>query len=302
MTKNPYRFSLIGPGRVGSSVAMALVRMGWTCKSIMYKDRTGTMSRKLKSSFLDARIVDRNSLMQDDFRVLLITVQDDEIQNVVDKLSANKYINWNSKVVLHVSGVKRVEILSPLRKRGAAIGALHPAAAFAAEYQPSAAFAICYDFFGDAAAFNAAQQITKRLKSKLIHLRSERQRVLLHIASAIASNSTVVAVRSAERLISNFLSQADAKMLIQGLLDSTIKNLSTNNGMISLTGPLARGDFGVIREHIKALENDKTLLQFYRSWSLLGVELLLEDKHTRDGFSRERRTAMTKIKKLVENK
>lgn len=110
--------------------------------------------------------------------------------------------------------------------------------------------------------------------------KSEKQRVLLHIASAIASNSTVIAIRGAEKLISTFVDPANARDLMAGLLESTLKNMSATEGMKSLTGPLVRRDKEVVAEHMKALENEKTLLQFYRSWSLLGVELLRKTEMT----------------------
>lgn len=302
MTKQRYLFSLIGPGRVGSSISMALTDKGWACKSVVLKSSSEAQTRKLKSLFPEAKIIHQSPLMQDDFKVLLIAVQDHELQKVVTQISGIEHIDWRSKIVLHVSGVKAVEVLSPLKRLGAAIGALHPIAAFANEYQPNAALEIYYDFLGDKDASQTARQITRLLKSKLIHLRSEKQRVLLHIASAMASNSTVIAVRKAEELISNFVDSADARGLMEGLLASTIKNLSVNRGMESLTGPLTRGDIGVIAKHIRVLENDKTLLQFYKSWSLLGVELLLKDKDLVERSSRSKRTTLKEIKRLLEKK
>jgi predicted short-subunit dehydrogenase-like oxidoreductase (DUF2520 family) len=302
MTKQLQSFSLIGPGKVGSSLAMALTEDGWICKSVVQKIDARVHKVKLRRAFPHATIIAQMSSIPDDFDVLLIAVRDDEIQKVVARLSIIKQINWSSKIVLHASGVKSVGILSPLKNLGAVTGALHPVAAFASQYQPGAAIGIYYDFFGDEGALQAARQITKLLKSKLIVLKSEEQRILLHIASAIASNSTVVAVRSAEKLISSFIASSDAKALMEGLLASTVKNLSINNGMKSLTGPLARADLDVISEHIKTLKNDKALLQFYKSWSLLGMELLLKNKPDRNERPRDQQTALTKIKRLLESK
>ena len=274
-------FSLVGPGRVGSSLAMALEGKGWECRHILPKDRSESQRRKLSSVFPAADIVERASSLADDFEILFIAVQDDEIENVVDGLLAVNNISWKSKVVLHTSGVKSVGLLQPLRGRGASVGALHPIAAFANRYQPRSASEIYYDFFGDKKAQSVARRIAGLLNSKLIILKNERQRMLLHIASAIASNSTVVAIRSAEELVSGFIHPRDAKALMTALLSSTVSNLSENEGMKSLTGPLARADIEVISDHIKALESKKTLLQFYKSWSLLGIDSLLRDGHDR---------------------
>jgi predicted short-subunit dehydrogenase-like oxidoreductase (DUF2520 family) len=230
--------------------------------------------------------------MPDDFRVLVIAVQDDEIQSVAAELSTIKRIDWEAKVVIHTSGVKSVESLLPLKKRGAAVGAFHPIAAFANEYQPQAVYGIYCDFFGDKVALSLAREITAEFGSKLIVLHSEQQRILLHIASVIASNSTVVAIRSAESLISDFVGPVDVKALMAGLLRSTVRNLQKNNGIKSLTGPLARGDAEVVSDHIKALESNKRLLQFYKSWSLLGVEMLSRARP-------EKKAQLKKIRRIL---
>lgn len=294
MTRLAQSFSLIGPGRVGTSLAMSLEGKSWICKCIVRKGESRAQLKKLKFSFGSARVVAHASLMPDDFRVLVIAVQDDEIQSVVAELSTIKQIDWRAKVVIHTSGVKSVGSLLPLKKRGAAVGAFHPIAAFANEYQPQAVRGIYYDFFGDKVALSLAREITAQLGSKLIILHSEQQRILLHIASVIASNSTVVAIRSAEKLISDFVSSVDAKALMAGLLTSTVRNLHNNNGMKSLTGPLTRGDVEVISDHIKALESYKRLLQFYKSWSLLGVEMLSRARP-------EKKAQLKKIRKILSN-
>ena len=292
MTRVARSFSLIGPGRVGTSMAMSLEEEGWICKCMVRKGESRAQSKKIGSLFGSARVVAHASLMPDDFEVLLIAVQDDEIQNVAAELSTIKQIDWRAKVVIHTSGVESVESLLPLKKRGAAVGALHPIAAFANEYQPQAARGIYYDFFGDKGALSLARKITEQLASKLVILHSERQRILLHVASVIASNSTVVAIRSAEKLISEFVRPVDAKALMAGLLSSTVANLHNNSGMESLTGPLARGDIGVIRDHIKALESNERLSQFYKSWSLLGVEML-------SCVRQEKKARLNKIRKIL---
>ena len=286
-------FALIGPGRVGSSLGAAIGRKGWFCSCIVRKGSNRSQLSKLKSAFHGAAIFNQPSLITDNFKFLLIAVRDDEIQTVVDVLSAVKHIDWESKIIFHTSGVKSVGVLSPFKKLGAAVGALHPIAAFANEYHPAAAKKIYYDFIGDRRALIFARQITKLLDSKLIILSSERDRVLLHIASVIASNFTVIALRKAEKLIADFVSAADAKAMMTSLLSSTVRSLIANDGINSLTGQLARGDIEVISDHIKALESDTSLSQFYKSWSLLGVEELLRDKQSK-------RVHLRNIKKILE--
>lgn len=353
MTRTVLRFSIVGPGRVGSSIARALQQSGGRCSTIIYKDESRRELTRLRLAFPESHILDQLSLSASDepttishylppldsvnrshtasrvitrshdtvaqpsishqagFQkgklrtgialrdcdVIFIAVEDDKIPDVVSRLSALHGIDWKGKVVFHTSGVVRVKVLSALKEQGATVGALHPIAAFASRYDAEAAMGIYYDFFGANGALVAARKVTGSLHSKLLILKSERERSLLHVACATASNSTVIALRSAEQLISDFINAKDARSLIERLLSSTVRNLTDRKNLDSLTGPLKRGDAGVIAEHIKALESDRYLLRFYKAWSLLGIKILLEDE--RDRFQRAR---LKKIKKILEGK
>ena len=272
---------------------MSLEDCGWICRAVVRGGHNRNQLGRLKAVFRNARIVSLPSVVSDDFRLMLIAVQDDKIERVVGDLSALGNINWKSKVVLHTSGTKSIKMLSPLKKLGAATGGLHPIAAFASGYRPESALGIYYDFFGDGTALSCAREIVRMLKSELLVLKSERQRVILHVASTMASNSTAVAVRAAEHLISRFVRPTYGKAIMACLLESTVRNLAVTDGVESLTGPLVRGDKEVVAEHMKALESEPALLQFYRSWSLLGVELLLRNRSD---------TRLREIKKLLEAK
>ncbi|MGO9482290.1 MAG: DUF2520 domain-containing protein [Candidatus Kryptoniota bacterium] len=289
-------FSLVGPGRAGSSLARALNEAGWRCSTIVRKGKSAKESPVLMRAFHGTRIAGSIRKLSNDFDVLFIAVQDDTISVVADQLSKLEDIEWKKKVVLHLSGATDLDALSGLKRKGAKVGALHPIASFANKLEPEAARGIYYDFLGDRGAETVARRIVGQLNSKLLVLKSENQRTRLHLAGAFASNSTIVAVTCAKLLISGFVRESDATSLLRRLLQSTFENLSNSFGMESLTGPLKRGDVSVIRKHVKALENEPELLQFYVSWSLLGVEELLKVEH--DAF---RKARLKEIKKILED-
>lgn len=292
MIKGGYHFSLIGPGRVGSSLALALEAIGWRANSFLVKEEHSASVNALKVHFPFANITSDVTLLVYLSDVVLITVQDDEIAGMVKSLAKNPNIRWKSKVVLHMSGIVNLRVLRPLKKLGASVGALHPVAAFANEFNPVSAREIWYDFFGERPAQIVARRIVSALDSRFVVLRSENQRTILHLAASIASNSTAVAISAAEGMLKGLLKHKDAKELMQSLLFSTVRNLSENEGIRSLTGPLVRGDTEVIGRHLKALENNPTLSQFYKSWSLLGVDLLLKNGNNE--------TRLRKIKEMLE--
>ncbi len=289
-------FCLVGPGRVGSSVGMALIRAGWRCDTVVMNNRgSSTLMRGLRRHFRDASLVDSVSSLKKGSSLFLITVSDDMIGPVAEDLAKNNNLRLRNTVTLHVSGIVPVGVLGPLRDVGVSIGALHPASPFARRFSPDSARNIYYDFFGDEYAGDVARKITRALSSKIVFLRSERQRELLHVASVIVSNFTVLGMQAADKLVSGIIHRKDAKLLLEGLLNSTALNLSAEKGVSPLTGPLARGDMEVIAKHLKALESKPVLLQFYRSASLLGVDVLMESVRTP-----AKRRRLSEIRKLLE--
>jgi predicted short-subunit dehydrogenase-like oxidoreductase (DUF2520 family) len=295
MRKDRPRFSIVGPGRVGSSLAKALIQEGWHCDSIVGQGGKPSQAREIKKRIRVVHFVDSVLSLSPAFDLLFLTVSDDQIKNVADELAAARGITWRGKTVLHTSGIVAADSLVKLKRAGAHTGALHPIAAFAVPFSSRSARNICYDFLGDRVSRKVAASVTRDLSSRLLVMRSERERSLLHIATVIISNFTVIGTLAAQELISNFINKQDFKILSNGLLGSTRDNLFKINGVSGLTGPLARGDFGVVRKHLKSLENNSTLLQFYRSASVLGIQALLKEERRP-----ARRRSLLEIKKLLE--
>ncbi|HQT91075.1 MAG TPA: DUF2520 domain-containing protein [Candidatus Kryptobacter bacterium] len=295
MRRSGVSFSIVGPGRVGSSLAKALVQEGWHCDSIVGQTGGGLREHELSRRLPGVHLVDSISSLGPDFDLLFLTVTDDHIGRVASELAVVRGIDWTGKTVLHTSGIVTVASLRKLKLAGAHTGALHPIAPFATPFSPRSARNIYYDFLGDDASRKLAFRVTKDLSSKLLVMRSERDRALLHISSVILSNFTVIGALTAEELLSDFILKKDIKMLSNRLLSSTFNNLNKAHGVSGLTGPLARGDLGIIGKHLKSLENNSALLQFYRSASLLGIRALLKAERRP-----ARRKNLLEIKKLLE--
>lgn len=287
-------FCLVGPGRVGSSLGIALVKEGWRCVAIVRNGAASHDSRRLKKVFPGASLVNSPSSLCGDFELLLLTVSDNALENTAIQLSENPRLKWRGKVVLHASGIVPVSAIKSLKAAGASTGAFHPISAFATKFLPAQARNIYYDFFGGKPARKMAFELAAALSSKVLSLRSERERELLHIASVIVSNFTVIGMRAATELTSGITRGKDAGNLFEGLLNSTIANLQLKRGMSSLTGPLARGDLEVITKHLEALESNPVLLQFYKSSSLLGVDMLVRNARTP-----ARRRELLKMRRLL---
>ncbi len=295
MSEGSASFSVVGAGRVGTSLALALVRTGFRCASIVA--RQTTTRAVLRRRLLRSDILKSISDLKDNFQFVIIAVRDGEIRSVADLLGANRNIEWRDKIVFHTSGVVELDALDKLKARGANIGAFHPLAPFASKFASQKARSIFYDFAGDKKSLRLARELAHRLESRLFVLKSERERTMLHVASVLASNFTVIAARTSEEMAAGIIGSGNSKSVIDRLLSDTVDNIFSKKGYEALTGPLARGDINVIQKHLRILENDPPLLQFYKSSALLGIESLLKTN-----LQNARDSRLIRIKKLLEDK
>jgi predicted short-subunit dehydrogenase-like oxidoreductase (DUF2520 family) len=70
------------------------------------------------------------------------------------------------------------------------------------------------------------------------------------------------------------ISQADAAQALLPLVKGTVNNIEHLGPVKALTGPIARGDAGVIKGHLEALKTvDPRFSDIYRAISRLTVEV-----------------------------
>ena len=116
--------SIIGAGRLGTALAVALEAKGYPIRSLVARHtksaRSAAAVLKTKAATFSARQI--SSLLLSD--LFLITVPDDQIATVAAQLAT---LNYDPKpTVLHTSGALSSEVLSPLRAKGWSIGSVHP--------------------------------------------------------------------------------------------------------------------------------------------------------------------------------
>src|SRR5437588_11928141 len=104
--------SIVGPGRLGWSLALALQNAGYKIDEVVAR-RPGKFKAKAKK--LGARNValERASLDAD---IIWLTVSDSAIRTTADQLAATRD-EWTSKVVFHSSGALTSAELAAFRDR-----------------------------------------------------------------------------------------------------------------------------------------------------------------------------------------
>jgi predicted short-subunit dehydrogenase-like oxidoreductase (DUF2520 family) len=207
--------------------------------------------------------------------VILIATPDRAIAETAEALArfASGQV-WRGKIVLHTSGALGSDILRPLALRGAEIGSLHPLQTFSGRTAPSFAGCTCA-IEGTPVALRMARRISRELGGVPVVLPS-RRKAAYHVAAALAAGHVLSVMEAAVRILRKvgFSRQRAVRSLLP-LTRQTLANYERVGPRVAWTGPLSRGDFGVIKRHLEALRAfPREYRQAYDALSRLGLNVL----------------------------
>jgi predicted short-subunit dehydrogenase-like oxidoreductase (DUF2520 family) len=182
--------------------------------------------------------------------VLLLTVPDDMLDNVVTQLAASGAIRAGQYVV-HTSGSHGLRILDPAAARGARPVALHPAMTFTGTVRDLDRLADCVFgvTVGDAERAWAGEVVAE-LGASLIWV-PEELRGLYHAGLAHGANHLVTLVTQAMELL-GAAGAVDPAAILRPLLEAALDN-ALAQGDTALTGPIVRGDVNTVRAHLSEI-------------------------------------------------
>ena len=245
--------SIIGAGRLGTTLAIALERRGYRIRSVVARRLEN--ARKA-AALLDAKVdvfAARQIRLLPKADLFLISTPDDQIANVASDLSR---LNFDRiPVGLHTSGALSSEILAPLRARGWSTGSIHPLISVTDPQTPLAGAFWCVE--GDQRAVRVAKTIVRDLGGTSFSINSA-EKPLYHAAAVMTSGHVTALFDVAlEMLVACGLTRKTAREILQPLLVSTVNNLETQDPAHALTGSFARGDIETIKRHLAALKTHK---------------------------------------------
>jgi predicted short-subunit dehydrogenase-like oxidoreductase (DUF2520 family) len=272
------RFAVIGAGRLGASLALALRDQGLTLLGFTALTSAGReRAKQWLGSSASSGLSELVSLRPD---LYLIAVPDTELPKVASELG-NLLVPRPGVFVAHTSGATSVKVLGPCVKRGAAAFVFHPLQTFSDPAVGRGSFA------GAAVAITPCTEGREspaaalgfglaRLLNARPFLLSDDKRALYHCAAAIACNYFVTLEHQArEAFVRSGLPSDDALSLFLPLVRTTLENIQTQGTIKALTGPLSRGDTGTVRKHIDALsQNAPEMLPLYRALGLATLPIL----------------------------
>jgi predicted short-subunit dehydrogenase-like oxidoreductase (DUF2520 family) len=267
--------AIIGAGRVGRALGRSLRQAGW--KIVMVAARTEGGAKKAARFVGGGRAIAGLPATLTGAGAILLTVPDDAIATVAAELARKAGSELSGKVALHTSGALAESVLEPLRVCGAAIGSMHPMQTFNGVSVPPLAGRV-FAIGGDELAARMARRIARALGGVPVAVPTEKK-ALYHVAGAFGAGLVLALEESgAQLLMQAGLKHREAQRALLSLTRQVLEHYEKLGPQKAWTGPLARGDYGVVAAHEKALrEFAPELLAAYQVVSRLAARALSHD-------------------------
>ena len=258
--------TVIGPGRVGQALGKLLANAGISIRWVV--GRRVDRARRAVRFIGQGRPLALDSLPAvDPTRVVFLTTSDSALAEVARRL-AHSYSSkgWVGRVVLHTCGSLPSSVLAPLKRRGAAIGSLHPFQTVPSPVTGVRNLRGCFwAIEGDQEACRVARRFVRALEGSAFEIRPARK-THYHLAAFLVCPTVVTLMERSARL----LRQAGVPKKIAGTMlvrfvAETVDNFARLGARKALTGPAVRGDWKTVERHLKVLRRSAPdLLPVYR--------------------------------------
>lgn len=243
--------ALIGAGKVGSALAIALQKAGYVIESVVSRTPRSADALARRLGIAVAQDAASATVAAD----LLLIATPDRVIGAVAQALVERDMCRPGQIALHVCGSQSAESLCALRSAGVAVGSMHPLQTFsdverAVACLPGTYFAVD----GDEAALCSAQEMVAVLGGKSFYVPKER-RALYHAAACMASNYTVALLHASAHLLSAIgMKEADAMEALAPIMRATFDNVQAFGTVQALTGPIVRGDGVTVERHLQSID------------------------------------------------
>lgn len=260
------RLVIIGPGRMGQGLGLALKRRGFAVSLVARTPRELLPGLTLHiGPWPD--VVEGAELV-------LIATPDDAIESVARRLADDGAVT-HTQVVLHLAGAFDRSVLGALTDSGAGLGSFHPLQSVA---DPATAGDRLRGAFagveGDDRALVAAERLAQTLRMTPVRIPGE-SKAAYHAAATFAGNYLAALIGMAERIArEGGVPEEMAERMYVPLLTGAAANIGQLGARGGLTGPVRRADMQTIAAHLGALKAEDQAL--YRALGLETVRLARE--------------------------
>jgi predicted short-subunit dehydrogenase-like oxidoreductase (DUF2520 family) len=253
---------VVSTGRVGAVLGAALARAGHAVVAVSGVSRESV--QRAEDLLPGVPILPPDEVVRTADLVLL-ALPDDALPGMVRGLAAADALR-SGQIVVHTCGAHGVDVLAPAVDHGALPLALHPVMTFTGRPEDLDRLATCCFGVtaadGDEAAWSVGEALVVEMGAEPVRV-PDAARPLYHTALAHGANHLVTLVAEAADLLEK-AGVGDPNRMLGPLLSAALDN-ALRHGDRALTGPVARGDVGTVRAHLRVLsDNAPEMLSTYR--------------------------------------
>jgi predicted short-subunit dehydrogenase-like oxidoreductase (DUF2520 family) len=243
--------AIIGAGRVGRALGRQLHESGWKIGAVVTRtEASARRSVRFIGAGKPVAGMSRRILNTD---LILITTPDDAIAEMVAELARVGGQELRGKIVLHTSGALDSSVLNSARERGASVGSMHPLQTFSGVGVPDLTGKI-FAIEGDALAVRVARKISRALGAAPVQIEAHAK-PRYHAAGTMAAGHVLAVMEAAAQLqMSTGMKRREALKGLLPLTRQVLDNYERLGPKAAWTGPLSRGDYGVVSAHLEALQ------------------------------------------------
>lgn len=262
--------SIVGPGNLGSALALNLRRAGCDIEALVVRSRKKVPNETLElARRVKAKIVALGDRPLGS-GLVWITVPDDAIATVAAQLASTQ--DWQGKTVFHSSGALTSEVLSALRAKGAKVASVHPGMTFVRQSIPRLE-GVPFGVEGDPDAVRLAKKLVRDLGGSAFPIKTQNK-VLYHAFGTFASPMMIALMTTLEQVgKAAGINPSDVGKMAGPLLRQTLNNYLKYGAAAAFSGPLVRGDVATVRRHLDALRRVPEAREVY----LALVKMALKD-------------------------
>lgn len=203
-------------------------------------------------------------------QLIFITTPDSLISEISDNLSGTG-IEWERRQIVHCSGTLASTELKSLNNQGAAVASMHPIQTFRRGDTEDRFKNISISLEGDSEVTRTLENLAIQMGATPVHVDPQRKRVL-HLAAVMASNYLVALMHGVEEILED--EQVEGGISIfESLIRQTVENIFEKGTVEALSGPVARGDYEVIKAHLEKLNGQPHQKELYRVLSRQAIKI-----------------------------
>jgi predicted short-subunit dehydrogenase-like oxidoreductase (DUF2520 family) len=262
--------AIIGPGRVGTLLAVAFARASY--RVVAVAGGSARARHEVSSLVAGVRPVDDLAETAARAELLVVAVPDGAIEAVVTELVVEGGLDGSHRVV-HVAGSLGLEPLRRAAAAGAGTAACHPAMTVpSGAVDPELLIGTPWGLTAGHADRTWARTLVTDLGGDPHDVPADR-RLLYHAGLTLGSNAAGAAVAAARQLLIAARID-DPRVFLDPLVQASVRNAS-ERGAVALTGPVVRGDLGTVAAHLTAIAEDlPALVDAYRALTAATLSLV----------------------------